>query len=85
MGHESIVPVNDAQGCGLTHPEPPPQTQFGFDPVGGYQAAQSASLFAVVFRAHVLTMQASVATAVEVFVQGILFPINPLHIVYVPL
>ena len=81
VGHESIVPVKDAQGYGETHPDAPPQTQFAAPAVGGYQAAHSASLFAVVFNAHVLFMQASVAAAVEVFVHGTPFPENPLHVV----
>ena len=79
VGHESTVPVNDAQGCGSTHPKLPLQTQVD------NHVLQSVSLFAVVFKGHVLFMQASVAAAEEVLVQGILFPTNALHIVYVPL
>ena len=80
VGHESTVPVNYAHSCGLTHPELPPQTQLATPAVGGYQIAHSASLFAVVFKIHVLFMQASVAPAVEVFVHGTPpFPLNPLH------
>ena len=60
----STVPVNDAQGYGSIHPELPPQTQVDS------QVLQSASFFAVVFKIQVLLMQASVAAAVEEFVQG---------------
>ena len=77
--------MNKVHGYGLTQPELPPHTQLATPAVGGYQAEHSASLFAVVFNAQVLFMQASVAAAVEVFVQGMLFPVNPLHVVWVPL
>ena len=79
VGQESTVPVNDAQGYGLTQPELPPQTQVD------NQVLHSASLFAVVFKTQVLLIQASVAAAVEAFVQGTLFPTKALHIVWVPL
>ena len=79
VGQESTVPVNDAQGYGSTQPELPPQTQVD------NQVLHSESLFAVVFNAQVLLIQASVAAAVEEFVQGTLFPTNALHVVWVPL
>ena len=75
VGQESAVPVNDEQFYGLTHPEFPPQTQVD------NQVLHSASLLAVVFKTQVLLMQASVAAAVEAFVQGTLFPVNALQIV----
>ena len=85
LGHDYAVPVKEAQGYGLTQPEVPPHTQLAIPAVGGYQAEQSASLFAVVFNAQVLLMQASVEAAIEVFVQGMLFPMNALQMVWVPL
>ena len=41
------------------------------DPILGYQVVQSPSLLAVVFKMHVLGMQAVVAMAASVFVHGI--------------
>ena len=79
FGQVSEVPVNDAQGYGATHPVPPPQTQLATPDVGGYQAAQSASLVAVVFRTHVLSIHAAVDTAPAEFVQGMPFPMKLLH------
>lgn len=72
--------MNDEQFCGLTQPRLPPQTQLATPDVGGIQAAQSASLLAVVFRMHVLLMHESVEAAVEVFVHGILLPIKALQV-----
>ena len=58
---ESIDPLKEAQFYGGTQPKPPPQTQLGDPSVfGGYQAAQSASFFAVVFIIHVFSIQFSI-------------------------
>ena len=54
-------------------------------PVGGYQVSQSESFNAVVFKSQVLLIQESVDIAVIELEHGMLFPIKPLHVIYVPL
>lgn len=57
----------------------PLQTQLATPDVGGIQAAQSALLFAVVLRAHVLSTHAVVADDPKELVHGTLFPMKLLH------